>query len=56
LEGDDPTQEDEIDDPVVDVPGGGPTRGQLGELDVDPGLRVARQTGLHFIEEDLANM
>lgn len=36
LKGDVAAEENEIDDTVVDVPGGGFPRVELGELDVDP--------------------
>jgi hypothetical protein len=56
LEGDDPPEQHEIHDPVMDVPGGGPSRVELGELDIDSRLRIAGKAGFDLVEENLADV
>ena len=54
LQSDDAAEQDEVDDTIVDVPGRSLSRVQLGELDVDPCLRVSGETGFDLVEENLA--
>ena len=54
LQSDDAAEQDEVDDTIVDMPGRSLSRVQLGELDVDPCLRVSGETGFDLVEENLA--